>query len=58
MIREIDYEHLDDITNLVISEKSIKRIELAVTWENPARKLYESLGFKVVNRFSTFVWNG
>jgi ribosomal protein S18 acetylase RimI-like enzyme len=46
------------IRNLVISEKSIKQIELAVTWENPARKLYESLGFKVVNRSSTFVWNG
>jgi ribosomal protein S18 acetylase RimI-like enzyme len=48
---------IHSILNLLTSDKGIKRIELAVTWENPARKLYESLGFKVVNRSSTFVWN-
>jgi GNAT superfamily N-acetyltransferase len=46
------------IKNLQQSDKRIKRIELAVTWSNPARFLYDSLGFTLVNKSSTFVWKG
>lgn len=35
---------------------SINKVELAVTMLNPARLLYESLGFKILNDSSTYVW--
>ena len=35
---------------------SITKVELAVTITNPAKLLYESLGFKILNDASTFVW--
>ena len=38
------------------NEPDITRIELAVTLSNPALKLYESLGFKLLNDSSTYVW--
>ena len=38
------------------NEPLISRIELAVTLSNPALKMYESLGFKMVNESSTYVW--
>ncbi len=49
---------LHSIQNLLVINENIKRIELAVTWANPARHLYEALGFKLVNKSTTFVWNG
>jgi GNAT superfamily N-acetyltransferase len=48
---------LHSFQNLLKIDKAIKRIELAVTWANPAKNLYESLGFKIVNRSTTFIWN-
>jgi len=35
---------------------SVTKIELAVTMSNPAKLLYESLGFRILNESSTFVW--
>jgi len=38
------------------NEPNVTRVELAVTLSNPALTLYESLGFKLVNDSSTYVW--
>jgi ribosomal protein S18 acetylase RimI-like enzyme len=44
------------LINLFKIEPSITKIDLAVTTHNPARILYESVGFKKVNDSSTYVW--
>jgi len=42
--------------SLIRINPKINRIELAVTNSNPAKLLYESLGFKTLNSSTTFVW--
>lgn len=44
------------INNLYLGEPEITYIDLAVTDDNPARMLYESLGFKKLNGSTTYVW--
>ena len=44
------------IANLYFVEPDITSIDLAVTTNNPARLLYESLGFKKVNDSTNYVW--
>ena len=44
------------IHSLLRVNPSITKIELAVTMSNPAKILYESLGFRILNDASTFVW--
>ena len=44
------------IHSLLRVNSSITKIELAVTISNPAKLLYESLGFRILNDSSTFVW--
>ncbi len=44
------------LINLFKIEPSITKIDLAVTTDNPAKILYESVGFKKVNDSSTYVW--
>ena len=38
------------------NEPKISRIELAVTLSNPALKMYRSVGFRILNESSTYVW--
>ena len=47
---------LHALKNLFKIEPDLKEIDLAVTLSNPARYLYESIGFKRVNDMSTYVW--
>ena len=35
---------------------AVTKVELAVTMSNPAKILYESLGFRILNESSTYVW--
>ena len=44
------------VANLYFVEPDITGIELAVTSSNPARLLYESLGFTKVNDSTNYVW--
>ena len=44
------------IYSLLRVNPSITKIELAVTMSNPAKIMYESLGFRILNDASTFVW--
>jgi ribosomal protein S18 acetylase RimI-like enzyme len=45
------------LINLFKIEPSMTKIELAVNSENPARLLYESVGFEKANDFSIYVLN-
>ncbi|MHA3963691.1 MAG: GNAT family N-acetyltransferase [Candidatus Thorarchaeota archaeon SMTZ1-45] len=47
---------LHSLHNLFVVEPNLKKVDLAVTLDNPARHLYKSIGFKRVNDMSTFVW--
>ena len=42
--------------NLLRLSPTVTKIELAVTLSNPAKQLYDSLGFRTLNDASTFVW--
>ena len=44
------------IINMYHVEPNVTGVELAVTTRNPARVLYESIGFKKVNDSATYVW--
>ena len=50
------YLLLHSIHSLVRIHPEISRIELAVTESNPAKLLYQSLGFRTLNSSTTFVW--
>lgn len=42
--------------SLIQHNPTITKFELALTLSNPAKRLYESLGFKILNDASTYVW--
>ncbi len=44
------------IQALLENEPDISRIELAVILSNPALKMYRSIGFRILNESSTYVW--
>ncbi|MGY5859982.1 MAG: GNAT family N-acetyltransferase [Candidatus Thorarchaeota archaeon] len=44
------------LLSLLRIKPSVNKLELAVTMSNPAMRMYESLGFRVLNDSSTFVW--
>ena len=44
------------IHSLLRVNPMITKMELAVTMTNPAKLLYESLGFRILNDSSTYVW--
>lgn len=44
------------LQDLLRSDKQLTGISLDVTLENPARFLYESLGFKDVRKYSMYTW--
>jgi ribosomal protein S18 acetylase RimI-like enzyme len=47
---------LKSLKDLLETEEELKGISLDVTIENPARYLYESLGFKDVRNYSMYTW--
>ncbi|MFX0107582.1 MAG: GNAT family N-acetyltransferase, partial [Candidatus Hodarchaeota archaeon] len=47
---------LFSLKEAVMSVASIERIVLDVTLSNPARRLYQSLGFEDVREFTIFTW--
>lgn len=44
------------LRSLLKADSNLTKVELAVTLDNPAKLLYDSLGFKVLNKFSTYLW--
>ena len=38
------------------TDSNISRIELAVTLSNPALRMYKSIGFRILNESSSYVW--
>lgn len=50
------YLLVKSLQDLLANEKQLTGISLDVTLENPARYLYESLGFKDVREYSMYSW--
>ena len=44
------------LSTLLRINPSVNKITLAVTLSNPAKRMYDSLGFRILNESSTFVW--
>ncbi|MGY5870798.1 MAG: GNAT family N-acetyltransferase [Candidatus Thorarchaeota archaeon] len=44
------------LQSLLRVNPSVTKIELAVTLSNPAKLMYDSLGFRILNDSSTYVW--
>ncbi len=48
---------VNTISSFLISDDSVQRINLAVTLSNPAKFLYEKVGFRITEEFSAIIYD-